>query len=116
MVARDVVLTFGGRLALTAVIIVGDVIVARALGPEGKGAFTLVLALTTPPWAGPVRCQTYEEKALQRLQAVCSDGTRATSTWSPSLQVWQTTVTPPPGQTCQGRLHPHTRQWEGRCR
>jgi O-antigen/teichoic acid export membrane protein len=45
-VARDVVLTFGGRLAVTAAIIVGDVIVARTLGPEGKGAFALLLALS----------------------------------------------------------------------
>ncbi len=45
--ARDVVLTFGGRLAVTAAIIVGDVIVARTLGPEGKGGFTLLLALSS---------------------------------------------------------------------
>jgi hypothetical protein len=32
------------------------------------------------------------------------------------LQRWDTTVTPPPGQTCTGRLNPQTRQWEGRCR
>jgi O-antigen/teichoic acid export membrane protein len=46
-VARDVFLTFGGRLALTAAVIVGDVILARALGPEGKGAFVLILNLST---------------------------------------------------------------------
>ncbi|MEX2546806.1 MAG: polysaccharide biosynthesis C-terminal domain-containing protein [Chloroflexota bacterium] len=44
---RDVVVTFGGRIALTGAIIVGDVIVARSLGPEGKGAFALVLALSS---------------------------------------------------------------------
>lgn len=44
---RDVVLTLGGRLALTAVILAGDVVLARGLGPEGKGAFTLVLALSS---------------------------------------------------------------------
>jgi hypothetical protein len=27
----------------------------------------------------------------------------------------ETTVTPPPGQTCTGRLN-RARQWEGRCR
>jgi O-antigen/teichoic acid export membrane protein len=46
-VGRDVVVTFGGRLALTAALIVGDVILARGLGPEGKGAFVLVLNLSS---------------------------------------------------------------------
>ena len=46
-VGRDVLLTFGGRLALTAALIVGDVILARGLGPDGKGAFVLVLNLTS---------------------------------------------------------------------
>ena len=46
-VVRDIVVTFGGRIALTLVIILGDVIVARSLGPEGKGAFALVLALSS---------------------------------------------------------------------
>jgi hypothetical protein len=45
-----------------------------------------------------------------------ADGTRAVSTWSPTLQQWQTTVTPPPGQTCTGQMNPRTRQWEGHCR
>ncbi len=40
-------LTFGGRLALTAALVVGDVILARGLGPDGKGAFVLVLNLTS---------------------------------------------------------------------
>jgi hypothetical protein len=75
-----------------------------------------LLLLATPAWSGAVRCTTYQERTMQRLQTLCSDGTRATSTWSPSLQTWQTTVTPPPGQTCQGRFNPTTRQWEGRCR
>ena len=52
----------------------------------------LLLALLTPAGAGAVRCTTYEEKSLQRLQTMCSDGSRATSYWSPSLQQWQTTV------------------------
>lgn len=46
-VGRDVLLTFGGRLALTAALIVGDVILARGLGPEGKGAFVLLLNLSS---------------------------------------------------------------------
>jgi hypothetical protein len=74
----------------------------------------LLLALVSPAWAGP-RCTTYEEKTLGRLQTVCDDGTRAVSTWNRTLERWETTVTPPPGQTCTGRLH-KTRQWEGRCR
>lgn len=45
-VGQDVVLTFGGRLALTAVVLVSDVVLARALGPEGKGAFLLILVFS----------------------------------------------------------------------
>ena len=48
-------------------------------------------------WAAPPRrCLTYEEKSLGRLQTICSDGTRAVSTWSPAWQQWTTTVTLPP--------------------
>ena len=73
----------------------------------------LLLALASPAWAGPVRCQTYHEPILGRLQTLCDDGTRAVSTWSPTLQQWQTTVTPPPGQTCQARVNPHTPRGRG---
>jgi hypothetical protein len=76
----------------------------------------VLLALASPAWADPVRCTTYEEKTLGRLQTLCADGTRAVSTRSSTLQQWQTTVTPPPGQRCTGQLNPRTRQWEGRCR
>jgi hypothetical protein len=77
----------------------------------------LLLALASAAWAGPaVRCQTYPEPTLGRLQTLCSDGTRAISRYNTVLDRWETTVTPPPGQTCQGRLNPKTRQWEGRCR
>jgi hypothetical protein len=74
------------------------------------------LALVSPTLVGPGRCLTYEEKTLGRLQTLCSDSTRAVSTWNKTLERWDTTVTPPPGQTCQARLNPRTRQWEGRCR
>jgi hypothetical protein len=47
--------------------------------------------------AGPVRCTTYEENTLNSLQTLCADGTRAVSTWSPTLRQWQTTITPPAG-------------------
>jgi hypothetical protein len=59
----------------------------------------LLLALASPALAGPVRCMTYEEKSLGRWQTLCSDGTRAVSTWSATLQQWQNTITSPPGTT-----------------
>jgi len=77
----------------------------------------LLLALASPALAGnSTRCLTYEEKSLGRWQTLCSDGTRAVSTWSATLQRWDTTVTPPPGQRCTGQLNPKTHPWEGRCR
>ena len=77
----------------------------------------LLFALASAAWAGTsITCTTYEEKTLGRLQTLCSDGTRAVSTWSPTLQRWDTTVTPPPGKAFAGRLNPTTGQWEGRCR
>jgi hypothetical protein len=63
-----------------------------------------------------VHCTTYEEKTLGRLQTLCDDGTRAVSTWSPTLGRWDTTVTPPLGQTCTGQMNPRTKQMEVRCR
>lgn len=77
----------------------------------------LLLALTTPVWAGhPTRGLTYEEKSLGRLQTICDDGTRAVSTYNKTMGRWDTTVTPPPGPTGMGRLPPRTRPWEGRGR
>jgi hypothetical protein len=77
----------------------------------------LLLALASPAWTGPPpRCTTYEEKTLGRLQTLCSDGTRATSTWSPTLQQWQTTITESPRKTCQGQFNPRTGRVEVRCR
>jgi hypothetical protein len=35
------------------------------------------LLLIRPALADPVRCTTYEEKTLGRLQTLCDDGTRA---------------------------------------
>jgi hypothetical protein len=83
------------------------------------GVLALVLAalllLVYPVW-GATRCTTYEEKTLGRLQTLCDDGTRAIHTYNKTLARWESTVTPPPGQTCTGRLDPKSRQWEGRCR
>jgi hypothetical protein len=67
-------------------------------------------------WAATTRCLTYEERSLGRLQTLCDDGTRAIHTYNRTLSRWESTVTPPPGQTCTGQLNPRTRQWEGRCR
>jgi hypothetical protein len=77
----------------------------------------LTLALATPAGAAPpTHCLTYEEKSLGRWQTLCDDGTRAVSTYNKTLERWESTGTPPPGQACTGRLNPKTRQWEGRCR
>jgi hypothetical protein len=59
-----------------------------------------VVLLVRPAWSAP-RCLTYEERTLGRLHTVCDDGTRAISTWNQTLSRWESTVTPPPGQTCQ---------------
>jgi hypothetical protein len=66
------------------------------------GLVLLLLALASPALAGPVRCTTYEEKTLGRLQTLCDDGTRAVSTWSPTLGRWDTTVTPRRGRRAPG--------------
>jgi hypothetical protein len=71
--------------------------------------------LVRPAWAAP-HCTTYQERTLGRLQTRCADGTRAVGTYHHTLSRWESTVTPPPGQTCTGRLNARTSQWEGRCR
>jgi hypothetical protein len=86
------------------------------MSPRRWGLVLLSLALASPALAGTTRCQTYPEPTMGRLQTLCDDGTRATSTWSPTLGRWDTTVTPPPGQRCTGQLNPKTHQREGRCR
>jgi hypothetical protein len=75
----------------------------------------LPLAWASVALAGPVRCTTYEEQTLNRLQTLCDDGTRAVSTWSPTLQQWQTTIITSPRQACIGRMNPRTQQVEVRC-
>jgi hypothetical protein len=66
--------------------------------------------------AGPVRCTTYQEKTLGRLQTLCDDGTRSTSTYNKALERWDTTITESPQKTCTGQLNSRTRQVEVRCR
>jgi hypothetical protein len=74
----------------------------------------LALCLLTLAWtvavnaAGPMRCTTYEEKPLGRLQTLCDDGTRAVSIWSSTLSRWQTTITEGPWKTCTGSVNPWT--------
>jgi hypothetical protein len=73
--------------------------------------------LVRPAMARTPSCFTYEQPALRRLQTLCNDGMRAVSTWDTTLRRWESTITtPPPGQTCRGRVNPTSRQWEGRCR
>jgi hypothetical protein len=88
----------------------------RATMRPSWGGLVLLLALTSPAFAAPMRCTTHHEKTLNRWQTLCDNGIRATSTWSPTLRQWQTTVTPPPGKTCAGQVNPRTRQVEVRCR
>jgi hypothetical protein len=71
----------------------------------GHWRLVLLLALATPAWAGdPVRCTTYEERTLGRLQTLYSDGTRAVSTWNRTLERWDTTITPPTARPSVGKF------------
>jgi hypothetical protein len=50
----------------------------------------LLLALASPAWAATtIRCLTYEEKSLGRLQTLCDDGTRAVHTYNKTLSRWE---------------------------
>ena len=92
-------------------------VVREAARSIGAVVMLALLLLASPTLAGPaVRCQTHHEPTLNRLQTLCSDGTQAVSTWSPTLQQWQTRITESPRQTCTGHLNTKTRSWEGRCR
>jgi pheromone shutdown protein TraB len=105
-------------LWLAGVLLAGGPIVVVWIGARLSPliiALALLVALTTPALAA-TRCTTYEEKTIQRLYTVCDDGTRAVSTYNKTLGRWETTITSPLGKTCEGRLNPRTRQWEGRCR
>jgi hypothetical protein len=77
---------------------------------------SLLFALASSAWAGGVRCTTYEERTMGRLQTLCDDGTRATSSWNRTLERWETTVTPAPGQADRWRDHPKAWPWARRGR
>jgi hypothetical protein len=53
---------------------------------------------------------------MNQLYTVCDDGTRAVHHFNKTLSRWESTITPPPGQTCTDRWDSRTGQWEGRCR
>ena len=78
--------------------------------------YGLAVTLASPVLAGPVRCQTHHEPTLNWLHPLCSDGTRAVSTYNRTLERWDTTITESPKKSRTGQLHPRTRQVEVRCR
>jgi hypothetical protein len=62
-----------------------------------------VLLLVRPAWS-ETRCTTYTEKTLNRLHTLCTDGTRAVSTFNKTLSRWESTVTPPPSSN-RSKIH-----------
>ena len=84
--------------------------------PKIWGLFLLALAWAVGVEAGGQKCFTYEERTMQRWQILCDDGTRGPSTYNRTLERWETTITPPLGQRCTGRLNPRTQQVEVHCR
>jgi hypothetical protein len=78
--------------------------------------FMFIVALTVPALAASTRCTTYEEKTINRWQTLCSDGTRAVSTYNRALARWDTTITGSPRKACRARKDPSTKQMEVRCR
>jgi len=76
----------------------------------------LLLTLTSPGLAGSVRCTTYEERTMGRLQTICSDGTRAVSRWNSVLDRWDTTITESPRKACTGQMDPISKQVRLHCR
>jgi hypothetical protein len=68
--------------------------------------------------ADQIRCTTYEEKTMRRLQTLCSDRTRVTSYSNRTLGRWETTVQPAPGaqRSCTTQRHPQKKDVEVRCR
>jgi uncharacterized membrane-anchored protein len=81
-------------------------------------AFALLLGLASPSLAATVRCRTYENTLLNRLETLCDNGTRATSYWNTILERWDTTVQPAPStrQACTARVNSLTKAVEVQCR
>jgi hypothetical protein len=77
-----------------------------------------LLGLFSPDLGAALNCTTYQEKTLGRRQTLCSNGTRATLYWNPTLERWETTVQPAPGSrpSCTTRTHPQRKDVEIRCR
>jgi hypothetical protein len=92
------------------------VVLMAARSTRAVLTMALLLALASPALAAPVRCTTYEEQTLGRLQTLCDDSTRAVSRYNRTLDRWETTITSSPRRACTGRMHPVTRQVEVRCR
>jgi hypothetical protein len=96
------------------------VILTATRQPRSLAALAVVLLPLT--WAVsaeaavPVRCTIYEEQTLSRLHTVCDDGMKAVSTWSLTLQRWQTTITTSHRKACTGLLNPKTGQVAVHCR
>jgi hypothetical protein len=84
--------------------------------PPALVPLTLLLSLATPAMAASTRCLTDHERTLNRWHTVGADGPRAIHTWNQTLSRRESLVTPPPGKTCTGRLHPHRQQVEVRRR
>jgi hypothetical protein len=79
-------------------------------------ALALWLTLVSLALAGTVRGTTTENTILNRLEALCDGGTRATSYWNATLQRWETTITESPRKACTAQMNPITKQVEVRCR
>jgi small-conductance mechanosensitive channel len=92
--------------------------VAREAARSARALIILALVLLATPAlaATPTHCTTYEEKTLNRLHTLCSDGTRAISAYNKTLSRWETTVTESPKKFCTGHLNPRTQRVEARCR
>jgi hypothetical protein len=101
---------------------IGPTVMVRKVAGRLRPRPALAVALLALVWAlpveaaDPVRCTTYEEKSLDRLQTLCDDGTRAVSTYNKTLDRWDTTITTSPRQACTGTMNPVTRRVEVRCR
>ena len=85
---------------------------------RGLLILALRLGLASPGLAATVRCSTYENTILNRLETICDDGSRATSYWNATLERWDTTVQPAPGarQACTARVNSLTKAVEVQCR